>query len=85
MNQTLDPTRLSEYIASVLPLANGHQVKTITTYAIAIIESQSGCQAQLVRRQGNQEAAANRISRLLDNERLDPNELAECVLRQALN
>ncbi|MCW5971462.1 MAG: transposase [Blastocatellales bacterium] len=85
MNQTLDPTRLAEYITRVLPWAHGHRVKAITTYVAAIFEAQSGCQAQLARTQGNQEAAAKRISRLLHNERLDPDELSECVLRQALS
>jgi hypothetical protein len=50
----------------------------------AIIAQQTGCQAQLARSFGNQEAAAKRLSRLLHNERLEPRHLAEAVLWQAL-
>lgn len=80
LNQTLDPTLLTEYITSALPWAHGHQVKAITGFVGAIFEAQSGCQAALARTQENQEAATKRISRLLHNERLDPDDLAECVL-----
>src|SRR6266700_380058 len=77
-------TRLKEYIAQVLPWAHGHQLKGITTFVGAIIEKQTGCQAELARTQGNQEAALKRLSRLLHNERLKPKELAEWLCRQAL-
>ena len=50
----------------------------------AIIEKQSGTQAELARGQGNQEAAVKRLSRLLHNARLGPHRLADSVLAQAL-
>jgi hypothetical protein len=50
----------------------------------AIIEKQTGSQAELARGLGNQEAAVKRRSRLLHNERLAPPRLADAVLAQAL-
>ena len=82
--QDLDATRLMEYIADVLPWAHGHQLKGITTFVGAIIEKQTGNQAELARGLGNQEAALKRLSRLLHNERLAPHRLADAVLAQAL-
>jgi hypothetical protein len=82
--QDLDATRLMEYIADVLPWAHGHQLKGITTFVGAIIEKQTGNQAELARGLGNQEAAVKRLSRLLHNERLAPHRLADAVLAQAL-
>lgn len=77
-------TRLDEYIACVLPWAHGHQRKAIRDFVAAIIDQQTGCQAQLARSFGNQEAAARRLSRLLHNDRLEPRHLADAVLLQAL-
>lgn len=77
-------TRLAEYISDLLPWAHGHQLKAITTFVQAILDKQTGCQAELARGLGNQEAACKRLSRLLHNERLVPQRLAEAVLRQAL-
>ncbi len=77
-------TRLTEYIANVLPWAHGHQLKGITTFVSTIIEKQTGNQAELARGLGNQEAAVKRLSRLLHNERLAPHRLADAVLAQAL-
>jgi Transposase DDE domain len=77
-------TRLQEYIAQVLPWAHGHQLKGITTFVDAIIEKQTGTQAELARGLGNQEAAVKRLSRLLHNERLAPHRLADAVLAQSL-
>jgi Transposase DDE domain len=77
-------TRLTEYIANVLPWAPGHQLKGITTFVSTIIEKQTGIQAELARGLGNQEAAVKRLSRLLHNERLAPHRLADAVLAQAL-
>jgi hypothetical protein len=68
----------------VLPWAHGHQLKGITTFVDAIIEKQTGTQAELARGLGNQEAAVKRLSRLLHNERLAPHRLADSVLAQAL-
>ena len=77
-------TRLDDYIMDMLPWAHGHQRKAIRDFVQAIIDQQTGCQAQLARSFGNQEAAAKRLSRLLHNERLEPRHLAEAVLLQAL-
>jgi Transposase DDE domain len=77
-------TRLDHYIAHMLPWAHGHQRKAIRDFVQAILDEQTGCQAQLARRFGNQEAAAKRLSRLLHNERLEPRHLADAVLLQAL-
>src|SRR5947208_2923707 len=79
------PTRLSDYIAFMLPWAHGHQLKAIGDFVAAIIEQQTACQAQLARYFGNQEAVVKRVSRLLHNERLDPRLLADAVLLQALH
>lgn len=77
-------TRLQEYIATVLPWAHGHQLKGLTTFVGAILEKQTGNQAELARGLGNQEATVKRLSRLLHNERLVPQRLADAVLAQAL-
>lgn len=85
MNQTdSTTTRLAEYISDLLPWAHGHQLKAITTFVAQILDKQTGCQAELARGLGNQEAACKRLSRLLHNERLAPHALAEAVLKQAL-
>ena len=77
-------TRLDDYIVDMLPWAHGHQRKAIRDFVQAIIDQQTGCQAQLARHFGNQEAATKRLSRLLHNERLEPRHLADAVLLQAL-
>ncbi len=79
------PTRLEDDIKELLPWAHGHQRKAITTFVAAIIAKQTGCQAELARTQGNQEAALKRLSRLRHHERLKPKELAEWLCRQALS
>jgi len=68
----------------MLPWAHGHQRKGIRDFVQAIIEQQTGCQAQLARSFGNQEAATKRLSRLLHNAQLEPRHLADAVLLQAL-
>lgn len=78
-------TRLSDYIAFLLPWAHGHQLKGITDFVSAILEQQTACQAQLARGFDNQEAATKRLSRLIHNERLDPKTLADAVLLQAIH
>jgi len=83
-HQDSETTRLMDYIAEVLPWAHGHQLKGMTTFVGAIIEKQTGTQAELARGLGNQEAAVKRLSRLLHNERLAPHRLADAVLAQAL-
>lgn len=83
-HQDSETTRLAQYIANVLPWAHGHQLKGITTFVGAIIEKQTGNQAELAQGLGNQEAGVKRLSRLLHNERLAPHRLADAVLLQAL-
>ena len=85
MNTNSDLTRLQDYIKEILPWAHGHQLKAITTFVSAIFDKQTGCQAQLARTLGNQEAAARRLSRLLHNQRLKPQDLADWVCRAALD
>ena len=68
-------TRLDDYIGYMLPWAHGHQRKAIRDFVQAIIDQQTGCQAQLARSFSNQEAATKR---------LEPRHLAEAVLLQAL-
>lgn len=84
-NQDSMTTRLADYIVKLLPWAHGHQLKGIIAFVGAILDKQTGNQAQLARGLGNQEAAVKRLSRLLHNERLDPHDLAEAVLLQALS
>jgi hypothetical protein len=40
------------YIARVIPWAHGHQIKAISEYVRAILERQTGVQAELVRGRG---------------------------------
>src|SRR5271156_5216748 len=73
------------YITEMLPWAHRHQLKGITDYVAAIIEKQSGNQAEIARSFGNQEAAVKRLSRLIHNQLLKPKDLAEAVLWQAIS
>ena len=84
MKKNSNLTRVTDYIKEMLPWAHGHQRKSLTTYVAAILDKQTGNQAQLARTQGNQEAACKRISRLLHNPRLAPKALAEAICQQAL-
>jgi hypothetical protein len=84
MKSNSDLTRITDYIKEMLPWAHSHQIKAITTFVAAILDQQTGNQAQLARTQGNQEAACKRLSRLLHNPRLAPKALAEAVCQQAL-
>jgi hypothetical protein len=77
MTTEIQPTRLEDYIKELLPGAHGHQIKAIATFVATILDKQSGCQAELARTQGNQEAAVKRLSRLLHNERIRPKDFAE--------
>ena len=61
---TDDTAPIREYIETMLPWAHGHQLKGITDYVIAILDRQTGHQADLVRGLGNQEAALLCLSRL---------------------
>ena len=77
-------TRLKEYSATVLPWAHGQQLKGITTCVDALMEKQTGTQAELARGLGNQAAAVKRLARLLHNPRLAPPGVADAVLAQTL-
>jgi hypothetical protein len=84
MNNDSNLTRIHDYIKASLPWAHGHQLNSLTTFVSAIFDKQTGCQADLARTQGNQEAACKRLSRLIHNERLSPKWLAESIAHQAL-
>src|SRR5262245_29751301 len=84
MNKDSNLTRIRDYIKETLPWAHGHQLNALTTFVAAIFDKQTGCQADLARTQGNQEAACKRLSRLIHNERLSPKWLAESIAHQAL-
>ena len=83
-SQDAATTRLDDDIVEMLPRAHGHQRNAIRDFVRAIIDQQTGCQAQLARSFGNQEAATKRLSRLLHNARLEPRHVADAVLLQAL-
>jgi len=83
MNNDSNLTRIHDYIKATLPWAHGHQLNALTTFVTAIFDKQTGCQADLARTQGNQEAACKRLSRLIHNERLSPKWLAESIAHQA--
>jgi Transposase DDE domain len=76
MNQSSLTTRLGEYISLVLPAAHGHQQKAVSAFVCALVSAQTCCQAALARCFDNFEAASKRLSRLLHNARLAPDELA---------
>jgi hypothetical protein len=84
MKMNSELTRITDYIKEMLPWAHPHQVNALTTFVAAILDQQTGNQAQLARTQGNQEAACKRLSRLLHNPRLAPKRLAESICQQAL-
>ena len=69
----------------MLPRAHGHQISGISAFVEAIIDRQTGNQAELARGMDNQEAAVKRLQRLIHNERLDPRMLANAALLQALS
>jgi hypothetical protein len=84
MTTSESTTRLQDYIKELLPWPHGHQLKSIVTFVAAIIEKQTGNQAELARTQGNQEAAVKRLSRLIHNQRLKPKDFPEWLCRKAL-
>jgi hypothetical protein len=81
MNQSSLTTRLGEYISRVLPDAHGHQRKAVADFVLALISAQSCCQATLARCFDNFEAASRRLTRLLHNSRLPPDEAARAHAR----
>src|SRR5919206_5221872 len=74
-------TRLREYDTLVLPDAHGHQQKAVSDFVRALVSVQTCCQAALARFFDNFEAASKRLSRLLHNARLAPDELARAHAR----
>jgi hypothetical protein len=84
MTTEIQPTRVTEFIKQMMPWAHGHQLKAITKFVLAIIDKQTGCQAELARAQGNQEAAAKQLSRLIHNPRLKPKDFAKWLCLQVL-
>lgn len=84
MNKNSDLTHITNYIKTALPWAHGHQIKGLTKYVAAILRKQTGCQAQLARTQGKQEAACRQLGRLLHNPRLKPKRLIESLAQQTL-
>ena len=81
MNQSSLTTRLGEYISLVLPAAHGHQRKAVSDFVCALVSAKTCCQAALARCFDNFEAASKRLSRLLHNARLAPDELARAHAR----
>jgi hypothetical protein len=84
MTTEIQPTRIAEFIKQMMPWAHGHQIKAMTKFVLAIIDQQTGCQAELVRTQGNQEAAVKQLSRLIHNPRLKPKDFAQWLCLQVL-
>src|SRR5262244_2748466 len=84
MNNDSNLTRVHDYIRATLPWAHGHQLNSLTTFVSAIFDKQTGCQAELARTQGNQEAAVKQLSRLIHNPRLKPKDFASWLCLQVL-
>lgn len=84
MTTEIQPTRVEEFIRQMMPGAHGHQIKAVAKFVLAIIDKQTGRQAELVRSQGNQEAAAKQLSRLIHNPRLKPQNFARWLCLQVL-
>jgi hypothetical protein len=84
MTTGIQPTGVAEFIKEMMPWAHGHQIKAISKFVLAIIDKQTGCQAELARTQGNQEAAAKQLSRLIHNPRLKPKDFARWLCLQVL-
>src|SRR5712691_6615756 len=77
-------TRLREFVEHLLPHAHGHRQKAITAIVAGLIVQQTCCQAGLARAFDNFEAAVKRISRLIQNKRLQDRHAADAVLQQSL-
>src|SRR5215468_3247330 len=84
MSTEILPTSVEAFIKQMMPWAHGHQIKAISKFALAIIDKQTGNQAELARAQGNQEAAAKQLSRLIHNPRLKPKDFAKWLCLQVL-
>ena len=49
MTTYIQPTRIEQYIGERLSWAHGHQGKPIAAFVVAILEKQTGSQAELAR------------------------------------
>jgi len=49
MTTEIQPTRIEQYIGERLSWAHGHQGKPIAAFVVAILEKQTGSQAELAR------------------------------------
>src|SRR5262245_25457388 len=76
-NQNSLTTRVEDYIKCVLPDAHGHQQKAVSAFVAALLVTQSCVQAVLARYFNNFEAASRRLTRLLHNQALEPEALAQ--------
>ena len=47
MTTEIQPTRIAEFFKQMLPWAHGHQLKAISKFVLAIIDKQTGCEAEL--------------------------------------
>ena len=77
-------TRLLEFITALYPWAHGHQKKGLCDFAGALLEIKSCTQAKLAGAFENKVAAVKRLTRLLHNDRLRTEALAEGVAQQCL-
>jgi hypothetical protein len=55
MNTLIKPTLIYDYISELLPKTHAHQIKSIATFVVAIIEKETGNQVEPARPSGNQE------------------------------
>lgn len=84
-NKNSDTTRTLDYSKEIFPWLHGHQAKAMTAIIEAILEKQTGNQAELARTQEEQEAGCKRFSRLIHNDRIDPRKRTEDICQQALS
>src|SRR5262249_52075467 len=84
MSTEIQPTRVEEFIKQMLPWAHGHQFKATTKFVLAVIKTQTGCQAELARTRGTQEAATKPLSRRLHKPLIKPKEFAKWLCLQVL-
>jgi hypothetical protein len=75
-------TRLLEFITALYPWTHGHQKKALCDFIAALLEIKSCTQAKLAGAFENKVAAARRLTRLLHNQRLRTDDLAEGVAQQ---
>jgi hypothetical protein len=79
--QNSTPPRLVEYINLIFDNPHGHQRNAICDFVLALLSTQSCCQAVLARGFDNFEAASRRLTRFLHNPRLQVAELTRQTAR----